>query len=146
MNAVRDFRVAVAARLVAQVAALDVEDVIVERNGSLTEQLAETVAKASAGIAVTIGPGAGRNIDPEGGALNMEVVYEITLWVLPIYYDGTFPEDALFIPMMQALHGESIHAADDKWLPYEAQVMSFRDVPDQDYLAMSFQLRRRLML
>lgn len=142
MNPVRDFRNAVAARLAEQVAALDLEDIVVERSNSLTEQLAENVQKASEGLVVTIGPGSGRNIDPRGGGLNMETDYEVTLWVMPIYFEGSFPEDNIFIPMMQALHNHPV--LESQICFHECQVTGFRDRPDPDYLAMTFTLRRQL--
>jgi hypothetical protein len=138
----RDFRNAVAALLVSEVPGLDADDVIVERSNSLSEQIATTVSQASNGIAVTIGPGTGRNVDPQGGDLNMDVSYEITLWVKPIYFEGTFPEDDLFIPMMRALHGNQV--IQTGWCHHECRVESFRDRPDPDYLAMTFTLTRRL--
>ena len=136
---IRDFRMAMRARLAEEVEAIELEDIVVERKHSLNEQLDETVAKATNGLVVTVGPGKGTNLSPETG-LDLSRVYTVTLWVLPIYRHGEFPEDDIFLPMMKALTlwGDTCR--------FRTEILGDDDVPDPQYLAQSFQVRKRHLI
>lgn len=144
MSKSREFRQALKDHLVAEVADLSADDVIILRNKSLTEELELVTAQATNGIAVTIGAGRGRNNDRESPSLSMVASYDVTLWVTPIYWNGEFPEIDLFEPMMIACHGRKVAIANEHFCQYEMKVEDFEDQPDPEYLAMKFTVSRLL--
>ncbi len=91
---IRDFRDAVAARLLDQVEGIIPDEVIVSREGDLYTKIDQAVAKAGRGLAVTVGPGTGSNESSENKDLIFRVNYEVTIWHFPLYqYDEETGED-----------------------------------------------------
>ncbi len=145
MSKLYDFREGLKAAVVAADIGLAEEDVIIERQADVLNRINTVVAKKDAnGVALTIGAGSGRVLDPDGCDLDEVVTFHLHLWVLPVYNMGTMPEEDIFEPLKKLLHGLDV-SGENRHCLMDMRVVSWKEVPDPQYLVREIVLEQRII-
>lgn len=141
----REFRDALAARIVAEVEEVEESQVIVSRRGDIFPKIQNAVAQGATGLAITVGPASGTNSSEENYDLSFSVNYEVSLWFFPIYHPETGDEMEL---NEEEIRDEIIRAIAGEWYEgsrcYErVTVTSFRPGNDVQANITNIQVARQ---
>lgn len=133
-----DLRTQIKTRLTAAVTGLVAAQIIIDRQHDILSAIANTVATASNGIAVTIQPMRGRAVDPDSEILYVDSTIIVSMWTSPVLAGALTdqPEEEIHEDIMQALHhfALAVHDTSARQCWQKLKVTGWEEVDDAEYL------------
>lgn len=138
MSRAYQLRQQIKARIVEAVAGISESDVIIDRQHDILSAIAQTVATASNGVAITILPMRAQTVDPRSKSLKLDTTITIAMWTKPLIAGALTdqPEEDIHEALMDALHHHECTVLDNGARRFKQRLMvtGFNEVDDPEYL------------
>lgn len=147
MSAAYNLRTQIKAAIVTANIGLVADDIVIDRQQDILAAVAQTVAIASNGVALTILPAAGDTVDPDSESLLMDMTLSLSLWVNPVYDLDATPEETIAEALMTTLHHAelAVHTIANREVWQRLKVLGFADVNDPEYLRREIRLQTEVL-
>lgn len=124
-------------RIVAEVAGVTADDVIIDRQHDILSAIAMAVSSATNGVAITILPARGKTRDQRSRALVLDTTVTVAMWTKPLLAGELTdqPEEDIHEAVMDALHHHVCEIViAERSYGQRLMVVEFFEVDDPEYL------------